>query len=264
MERSRSTIGVVLGLMVAGAFATAALATPLVDSAALNLRVFNDDPNSTLTNSNLYPGQIWIQDENFTSGGFANLHNFRLSANGGISAVNFLNGDAFGFFSDVTISGTGSGEGGLNVSPWWSQNVDGQFHIRTTDGEIAAFGGRLPFYSFTGTQGLHYTLGDTVRMGVIYQPNGLSALSPGTIEYRITMNSITYSSGALAFDEGNAAEGFGTWGMLDNAQIGGYAQPYIAGGGSFRVTFGNMSFVPEPAALTLLGLAGACLLRRGR
>jgi hypothetical protein len=247
-----------------GALSATALATPLIDSAALNLRIFNDDPLSTLTTSNLYPAQVWIQDANLSGGGFANLHNFRLSSNGGISAANFQNGDGFAFFSDVTITGTGSGEGGLNVSPWWSQNVDGQFHIRTTDGEIAAFGGRLPFYSFTGTQGLHYTMGDTVRMGVVYSPNGLSQLSPGTIEYLITMNSITYSSGLLAFDEGNAAEGHGTWGMLDNAQIGGYAQPYIAGGGLFRVTFANMVFTPEPAALALLGIASALVFRRRR
>lgn len=254
----------VCGLLAVGAISATGLATPSIDSAALNLRVFNDDPTSTLTTSNLYPTQIWIQDENLSGTGFANLHNFRLSSNGGISGANFMNGDSFAFFSDVTITGTGGGEGGLNVSPWWSPNVDGQFHIRTTDGEIAAFGGRLPFYSFTGTQGLHYTMGDTARMGVVYNPNGLSQPSPGTIEYLITISGTTYSSGVLAFDEGNPAEGFGSWGILDNAQVGGYAQPYIASGGLLRVTFGNLSFVPEPTALALLGIVSAFVLRRGR
>ena len=46
---------------------------------------------------------------------------------------------------DVTISDGGEGEGGNGISPWWSQLVDGIFNMRTADGEVACFGGRLPF-----------------------------------------------------------------------------------------------------------------------
>ena len=58
-----------------------------------------------------------------------------------------------------------------------------RFNFRTTDGEIAVFGGRLPFYSFTGSQGITYTKGDTVRVGVIYDPHSLSMADPATIQY---------------------------------------------------------------------------------
>ena len=64
------------------------------------------------------------------------------------------------FSADVTLSGTGDGEAGLQISPWWSPNVDGRFNVRTPDGEVACFGGRLPFYSFTGDQGRVLREGD--------------------------------------------------------------------------------------------------------
>ena len=107
---------VALGLTVASAWAT-----PIPDSAVVNLRLWNDDSDSILTSGNLYPSSIYIQDLKLdgdgTGGEYANRHNFRLSDNGGISAMNLMNGDGFAFFADVTFSGTGNGEGGLNVSP---------------------------------------------------------------------------------------------------------------------------------------------------
>ena len=266
MYGSLRPIGIVCGLMVVGAVSTAALATPTIDSAVLNLRLWNDCPTSALTTSNLYPGSIWIQDANLNTEGYANRHNFRLSGDGGISAANFMNGDAFGFFSDVTMTGTGDGEGGLNVSPWWSQNFDGEFMLKTT-GEIAVFGGRLPFYSFTANQGVTYTKGETVRTGFIYAPRGLSQADPATIEYVLIANGVRYTSGAIRFDQGNPAEGYGSWGMLNSAQLGGTFQPYIQPASpdrALRIEFSNIGFVPEPAALALLGLVSAFALRRAR
>jgi len=263
-----------LGKGLAGALGallvSSALATPAIDSAILNTRIFNDYPGSTLTTTNLYPAQVSFSDVGVgvAGGPFANRHNFRLSDNGGIGSAVFLNGDAFSFEADVRLTGTGPVEGGLQVSPWWSQNVDGQFNIRLNDGEVAVFGGRLPFYSFTANHGVLYSSGETVHQKFIYRPNGLSMASPATMEYVYTTGGgTTYSSGELAFDQGNPAEDppYGLWGMLNDARVGGFVM--IMNGGQTHdagAVFSNMVFTPEPSSLALLALAGAFAAIRRR
>ncbi len=260
----------VLGMAMVLAFGAAALATPVIDSAVINDRVFNDDADSVFTAVNNYATYISLQDAELDGDGegseWANLHNFRLSSNGGISPAVFNNDDPFEFHADVTVSGTAVTEGGLSVSPWWSQDVDGRFHLRTSDGEIACFGGRLPFYSFTADQSLTYTPGTTVRLGVVYRPNGLSEADPATIEY-LYNDGTQYTSGPLAFDQGNPDEDppYGLWGMLNDARVGGFGQMLINTDDPDnwgQVEFGNMVFVPEPASFGLLALAGLLLVRR--
>jgi hypothetical protein len=249
-----------LGMVLCGT----AIASPVINGAVIKTRIFNDNPTSIVTTNNSYPSSITIKDEQLVPGGWANLHNFRLSADGGSTAASFANGDAFEFAADVTLTGTGNSEGGLQVAPWWSLDVDGRFMANTGNGEIAAFGGRLPFYSFNA-QSLTYTKGDTIRMGVIYRPNSLSLLDPATIEYLVTMGSTTYSSGPLAFDQGNPTEDppHGLWGMLTPAQVGGYFQPQVGTAGNWeQVEFGNMDYVPEPATMTILALGSLFLARR--
>lgn len=246
-----------LGVICAGIVAVCASNAVAVDSAVINTRVFNDDPGSTLAPVNAYPALISISDTPTGVGG-ANLHNFHV-ADGGFEHA-FLNSEAFSFSSDLTISGPGQGEAGLQIAPWWSKNVDGRFNFRTTDGEIAVFGGRLPFYSFTGSQGLTYVKGTTVRAGVVYDPNSLSMADPATIEYKLTIGLNNYTSGPLAFDEGNPAENppYGLWGILNDARVGGHLQVFTTtsgAGNNVTATWGNMSFVPEPTSFVLLGLA---------
>jgi hypothetical protein len=242
-------------------------ATPTPNSAVLNLRVFNDFPSSTLSFTDSYPGLISIADNNTSTPpppGFANLHNWQFSENNFTPAV-FNNPDGFAYSSNLTISGSGSAEAGLLVAPWWSQNVDGRLNVRIPDGEIAAFGGRLPFFSFSGTFGINYAAGDDIGLAVSYDPNSLSMADPATIEYRVTYNSVLYSSGPLAFDEGNPAEDppHGLWGILNDARVGGYYQAFNGTAGSTTAEWTNIAFVPEPSSLLLL-LGGVVLARRRR
>src|SRR5256885_2117584 len=190
--------------MAAGlALATAAFATPTPNSAVLHTRVFDDCPISILTTTNAFPGLIEINDQNQPPqplcSGFANLHTWRLSTDG-TNAIQFLNGDAFEYSATVVLNG--AGEGGLSLSPWFSPDADGLFNCRTTDGEIACFGGRMPFFTFTGAFGLLYANNTPIQLGITYLPRGPSAVSPAQILYTVRYNSINYSSGLLDFNDG--------------------------------------------------------------
>jgi hypothetical protein len=211
------------------AFAATAFATPLPNSAVVHTRVFNDCPVSILTVNNLFPGIISIDDQNVVPpfcAGFANLHTWRFSTNG-VDPIGFLNGDTFEYSATMILNGVG--EGGLSLSPWWSPDPDGLFNVRTTDGEIACFGGRLPFFSFTGAFGLHYANNTPIQLGISYIPNGLSSVSPAAVVYNVRYLGTNYTSGLLNFDEGNVAEGavHGNWGALTTWQAGGHMKMFV-------------------------------------
>jgi hypothetical protein len=261
-----------VALAIACVAAADAEATPSVNSAVINTRVFNDFPSSTVGFTDNYPALISISDNNTSTPpppGFANLHNWRFSENNFAAAV-FNNGDQFSFSADLTISGTGTAEAGLQVAPWFSQNVDGRLNVRISDGEIAAFGGRLPFYSFTSNFGIHYAAGDTIGLGITYNPHSLSMADPGTIRYTVDYNGTHFSSGVIPFDQGNPVEDppYGLWGILNDARVGGHYQVFNGTAGSTTATWTNISFglvpIPEPSSSTLLLLGGALLARRRR
>ncbi len=237
--------------------ATQAASTPHPTSAVIRTRIFNDCPVSILATTDNYPALIQISDQNPGSCyGYANLHNWRFSEDDVNPAV-FDNDADFQFGADLMISGTGEGEAGLQVSPWWAKDTDGRLNVRTTDGEIAGFGGRLPFYSFTANHGLHYVKGTSIHLEITYRPNGLTASDPATIVYRVLYNSSEYSSGALPFDEGNPAEDppYGLWGMLNDGRVGGHLQYFLSATPpphGITATWSNVYFVPA-AAVALRG-----------
>ena len=196
----------------------------------VNQRTFNDCPLSTLTVTNSYPASLEFHDTMFPQCvGFTNMHNWQFSADGGATRIAFENCSAYHFCADVTVTGTGNGEAGLNINPWWFPEAGGKFMLNVGSGEIALFDGRLPFYSFTVNHGIHYVRGTTVKMELTYLPHGLSMASPATVEAKITIGPNTYSSGPLSYDQGNAGEDppHGLWGALVPNYAGGYFQPNV-------------------------------------
>ena len=240
-----SYFGLAFAAMMAFAVVPAS-ATPPIDSVVYDLYVFGDcaisGANVSVDN---FPIQITIDDPNMVCPeGYANLHTWTLSADGGGTAADFQNADAFKLSAILTITGDADGEAGLRISPWWSLLVDGRFNVRSTDGEIACFGGRVPFFSFTATFVVNYVKGTPIYLEVIYIPNALTMANPATIEYKLTYAGNMYTSGPLPFDEGNVAEGVihGNWGMLQPAWVGGYTQNFIQSGTQLRSDWQDICF----------------------
>ena len=245
-----------LALAAGLALATAAFATPLPNSAVFHTRVFDDCPISILTTTNAFPALVSISDQNQPPqplcAGFANLHTWRFSTDG-VNAIQFQNGDAFEFSCDMVLNG--AGEGGLNLSPWFSPDADGMMNVRTTDGEVACFGGRLPFFTFTGAFGLVYTNNTPIKVGISYLPRGLSAVSPAQIVYSIRYNAINYTSGLLNFDEGNTLENppHGLWGALNPWYAGGHMKMFAFPSGQphgMSGTWSNIQYTTAPTPTT--------------
>lgn len=235
---------------VALAFASlAAATTPSVNGAVVNTRIWNDCPSSTVTVSNTFPADVTISDADVNCFGYANLHNWHFSSDGGVTETQFNNADIFHFCADLRETGGGNGEAGLQISPWWAHNSDGLFNVRSTDGEIACFGGRLPFYSFSAPEngGVRYTKGNLIHLDVTYLPNGLSETSPATIEYKISYLGSDYTSGPLAFDMANPSEDppHGLWGCLNDARAGGAMKAFLTQGNEpsdFTVSWSNICY----------------------
>ena len=234
-------------------------ATPPINGAHITPRVFNDCPASVFTSVNAYPGLIRFDDAIFPlCAGFANLHAWSFSSDGGASDATFQNSDAFAFSAVLTVNGPGDGEAGLRISPWWSPFADGHFNCRVPDGEIACFGGRLPFYNFSANYGVLFTKATPVRQEIIYLPNGLSSSNPATIQYNLTIGSSSYTSGVLNFDQGNPAEDppHGQWGILQPAWAGGYMLDRISPDAHLNATWNDIVFqdlTPVPTQNTTWG-----------
>src|SRR5262245_61535919 len=224
--------------------------TPSANAAFIALRTFNDCPISTVSSTNNYPASVSITDVMDTlCVGFANLHSFSYSDDGGASAARFDNNARFRFGADFSISGPGEGEGGLRLSPWYGKFVDGRFMANATTGEIACFGGAVPFYSFTVNHGITYTRGTTIHLELTYKANDLDGTHPASIQYRVVYNGNTYDSPELSFGQANTAEcdPNGEWGMLNDGRAGGYFQPRANTSASLTATWSNIFYEVLPA-----------------
>jgi hypothetical protein len=249
----------ILASLALVAFAAVAQAqTPNPNGVFYTLRNWNDCPASTVTTGGSYPSSFYIDDSVLPCTGFANQHIWRFSEDGGATPAVFHNNSNFTFCADLVISGADAngGEAGINIAPWWSIS-DGRINVRVPDGEVAAFGGRMPFYSWTASDAVAYVQGTTIHLMMSYVsgPSGPSESSPGQVQYSVTYNSNTYTTPWFLLDMGNPSEDppHGLWGILDPASAGGFFQPRMEPGNfdsNLRATWSNVCYTNLQAVPT--------------
>lgn len=212
-----------------------------------------------------------------SNGGFANRHNAMFSTDGGATAYQFQRNEGFYIQTSVQVTGNNAPakEAGLNF--WMNRSVvdpgpvavtytdEGFFNIRNSDGEVAIFGGGLPFHSF----GNVYVNGSTVTIGLAYYAPG-SIAANGAVEY--FYNGV--GSGIKFMDNVNDriipgdvnSPTFGAGGISNYALIGFRAQntrnPFLTE--DTHTIYSNVSVIPAPGAAGLIGLAGLAAMRRRR
>lgn len=226
-----------------------------INSTYLMTRYYNDVPNSQLTADNPW-NSVHFHDVLSAQGGgngWANRHDWALSNDGGASAYMFDGTQNFSVDFDLNLND--SGLPGVEAGFMLDNPGNGNHWFLIKDGnngEVVAFGGGLPFYSFTANQNVHWTLGEPVHMGMDYIYDGTS----GYVQYRYN----------------NLVSGFLKWGnaegkMLANTRVGGYA--LFQNDPNSEVDYGdalwsNINIVPEPFSLIAMGLGLAVVIRRRR
>jgi len=226
-------------------------------------RLFNDFGSSTLSFSSSYSpsnGSLSVQESNYGAGGFANRHAaFFADAPGG-PGTDFDYGDGFTFKTTLQVNqadNVGNVEAGFQVDLFGL----GFFGVLTGPGEIAAFGGPLPFHTFgTGV----YSVGDEVVLRMSYIPGGGEGddLNPSVMVYEynnLTTASGWVSSGPVAF--GNLEFGLPSAANPGKFGIGGQINQPDATLGAVDFAFTG-TMIPAPASLGLL--AGGSLLAARR
>ena len=253
MKKTLSTRMLVLAAAAVILALPALAAVTDIDSVKIQERRFNDLPNSTLVTTNNYPALVGFTESNFGSGGWANQHVARFSADGGASDRLFYNNEPFDISFEIMLdAGTLDGkESGIRMDSFIGG--EGFFMIKAA-GEVAAWGGPFPFYSFGNSA---YSPGTTATIEMIYTPDDDADPYDGdaaTMEYIYNGT----SSGPLNF--GNTENG-----MIDGSDMGLFLQnhPDTGNPGDFgMVEYTNIGVaVPEPAS-ALLALVGLALLRR--
>jgi hypothetical protein len=266
--------------LLGGSFCAALCALPAsglasfssVNSAIIVPRVFDDVPSATLTTVNNYPSSISFNEQNVSGSGFANRDVWYFSNNGGASAYTPSFADYFQASFGITLTGGTSTAYDLEAGFLFSDPTGGfggdLQSLVTNAGVVVQFGGPsyYPFspaaggYPGNGGSVPNYVEGQTYTMTLDYtlDPNtGLNAF-----EYAVNGQYAASTAGDPYFDLGPGV-GIGYPGDA----LGGYFQigqdpnnPTNSG----EAVFSNISIVPEPTSLALLGLGIPALLRRRR
>lgn len=260
------SIKTTIGIGLAFGVSSIAAASGVGDVASLvdTTRLFNDFSGSNLVYSSNYNpagSSISLHEDNYGTGGFANRHASWLGDSGS-NKVDFNYGDAFDMQMNMQInqaSNVGQVEAGFQADLFGF----GLFGVLTGNGEIAAFGSVLPFYTF-GT-GL-YSVGDEIMLRMIHTPGDgeNSGGNASTMEYmynNMTTGSGWVSSGQVDFTttEGGIPSSFdmfyGAGAQINFPDVDGVVDIDYS---NFTVT------VPAPASLGLLAFAGIGTIRRRR
>jgi hypothetical protein len=268
-----------LACLAALALPTMAMAQPgpAINSVKTNARFFNDFSTTTLgivnpgtVNLGL-PSTITVAESGFTDdgmgGNFANRHDFTLSANGGANNATFSINDSFTVSAIVNLSAGSNAprkEAGLRINS--GATGDALFLVNSDAGEIVAFGGGGPFYSFSAGAPPDYTPGTSILMGFSMTGGGAPGV-PNTIQYFIDRTpldpaGVEYSA-PLAFSN------------LEGGPVAYNVGMYVQATPNLQNTaeFVNTSFtdiryspapIPEPAAITcaVIGFIGLGAFRR--
>jgi hypothetical protein len=226
-----------------------------IDAVIVEERKFNDYPDSSLTTTNNFPTEVAFLEQDFGSGGFANRHDAIMSADGGATAYTLSNSEPFDVMMTIVLD---AGSTAPRKEAGWRMDTfiaGEQFFQVTSDGEVAAFGGALPFHSFGSDV---YTPGTAATLRMIYTPDDDADPNDGdaaTMEYILNGS----SSGPLNF--GNTENG-----IIDGTdlRVVGQFQPDDNNPGDFAFAqFTDFAFaIPEPASVTLLALLGLAVVRR--
>lgn len=199
-------------------------------------------------------------------GNFANKHVAFLSSDGGASRFGANGGQSWSMSFNVRISapaGAPRKEGGIEVRnprPGLGYTDEGQVLI-ASDGEVAVFGGVMPFHGFGPNT---YTLGTVASVTFSYY-------APGDVDavlgaYRLIFNDAVTGLHDSGIKLWGAAEPDGTKGFNNGSEFGFKMQnqrnPFIAD--SSEMEYSNISIVPAPGAAALMGIGGLALLRRRR
>ena len=231
---------------------------------------YTDYPGATINVTNGGLPSIRFQGSNYPT----TLNSYAQRSIGFLSVAGvpfqFDPNQGFQVDTNVTINSSGlnangapyTTEAGFTVGtapnfPSSSLANTGDFHIRTPDGEIAAFGGVNPFFAnnnpFNGGNAHPWptiTVGQTYHMTLIYNT------SPGGTSMNFGVNGVF--TGNLSCSQ-----------LLPGSLVGVFAQgpdaSTTAPGAVTDVTYANTTIVvPAPASVALLGLGGLVASRRRR
>jgi hypothetical protein len=252
-----SSLAFLLALLIPDASADVST----INSAIVTPRVFNDVPGAAFSGVNNYPASIAFSESGVSAPtGFANRDVWQFSNDGGASAYQFQNGDYFKASFDVSVDANPDAprkEAGFLFRT--ANDGDIQFIVNTDAHEVVQFGG-ISFYSFSASNGISYSNGQTIQLGLDYflDTNGKNALQ-------------FFANGtASPIFEFGPTVGTGALDIGNGSTLGGYFQvvndPNHAGNGG-TATFRDIKIAaetPEPSALLLLasGFLGLILVTR--